>query len=539
MPWESDFKTLTALRAGGLAARKRIPPDVREEYTRLYPDRGAGWEERLRLAPMSATLAKAKWREWSSEIEQRIENIRAARRGEGRGLTPKEARALSGEWYAWWSAIMGAAKWPLSVWEDYQNRMLDGLHNATTAATALSGDVLDHLARDDGMKAHCRPMIADEAKTAQFLAAKSLTLDAASRDLFLDCVAVDFFAAVALMVRRARGDFTEDDYAKQFPASGAADTSLTPWNLFEKWIAEAKPATSTVDRWRAVFLKLQADFPSTPAAALTPEQAQKWSKGLITKERTERTARDVWVIASRTIWSWAIGEKLVTRNPFTGWKLTVPRPTSTRESKAFTTDEANTILSSAAAIVVRSKMDAAKRWVPFIAAYTGARAGEITQLRGTDVAVIDGIPAIKITPEAGSTKLGTTRTVPIHEHLVEMGFMQFAKAAGKAPLFYNVAKAKAKPDDVDPTNPKRPRAVKARERLAQWVRELGIRDPRIRPNHAWRHSFKEIGHQAHMGERVIDAICGHQQATVGRGYGLPKLPEKAAELAKFPRYKCH
>lgn len=30
-----------------------------------------------------------------------------------------------------------------------------------------------------------------------------------------------------------------------------------PWSLFEEWIAAAKPAASTVNRWRAVFLNLQ------------------------------------------------------------------------------------------------------------------------------------------------------------------------------------------------------------------------------------------------------------------------------------------
>ena len=533
MPWVAT--KLQPAHDGGYIARKCLPADVREAYGELYG--GERWEERLRIPPLPAVLARARHREWLSEIEARIANIRAARRGEGRGLTPKEARGLAAEWYDWFVTMAATYKWPASVWQDYETRMLRGLDDAATANGMLTGDALDHWERDDGFRAHVRPIISDEAKPAQFLAAKKLTLDAASRDMFLDYVVRDFFAAIALMARRARGDFSPDTYAEQFPTSAASgDNAIMAWSLFERWIAATKPATSTVDRWRAVFLKLQTDFPSTPAAALLPEQAQAWCKDLITEERTARTVRDVWVIAARTVWSWAIGEKLVTRNPFTGWKLTVPRATSTRESKAFTTDEANVILSSAAAIVVRSKMDAVKRWVPFITAYTGARAGEITQLRGTDVAMIDGIPAIKITPEAGSTKLRTTRTVPVHEHLVEMGFMQFAKAAGKAPLFYNVAKAKA--DDVDPTNPKRPRAVKARERLAEWVRELGIRDPEIRPNHAWRHTFKEIGHQAKMGERVIDAICGHQQATVGRGYGLPKLPEKAAELAKFPRYKC-
>ena len=57
--------------------------------------------------------------------------------------------------------------------------------------------------------------------------------------------------------------------------------------------------------------------------------------------------------------------------------------------------------------------------------------GELTQLRGVDVIERDGIHAIKISPEAGTTKTGTARVVPVHEHLIEQGFLAFVKASGK------------------------------------------------------------------------------------------------------------
>ncbi|MGO9700054.1 MAG: hypothetical protein ACLPX7_12420 [Xanthobacteraceae bacterium] len=71
----------------------------------------------------------------------------------------------------------------------------------------LAGDPLDSWEHDSAMRERVRPMIADEAKTEQFLAARRLTLDSASRTLFLDYVARVFFAAVAL---RARGDYGPD-----------------------------------------------------------------------------------------------------------------------------------------------------------------------------------------------------------------------------------------------------------------------------------------------------------------------------------------
>jgi integrase len=161
--------------------------------------------------------------------------------------------------------------------------------------------------------------------------------------------------------------------------------------------------------------------------------------------------------------------------------------------------------------------------------------GELTQLRGVDIVEQDGVHAMKISPEAGTTKTRKTRTVPLHEHLIKQGFLAFVKANGTGPLFYNEPKQPAVPDD--PTNPRKPRYVKAREHVAAWVRDLGVNDPELSPNHAWRHTFKAVGFRCGMSEKVLDAIVGHAPASVGRGYGEPTLADKAQELRKFPRYK--
>jgi integrase len=512
---------------GGFVARKSIPRDVAEAYGQLFGKGNLQWEAWFNSGPVGISQARASHREWSNLIESRIANIRAERKGEGRTLTPQEARGLAGEWYHWFIAHMATNKWSASTWRTYSEEMWKGLNSVAEGF----GDPFDQSDKD-----HVRPIIADEAKTAQFLAAKRLQLDAASRNMFLDYVTRDFFAALSTLTRRGEGDF-RDEYAERFPkkGEGAADPNLTAWSLFERWIGEAKPAASTIDRWRGVFLKLQADFPGESAAALLPEQMQDWAKGLINSERAAVTVRDVWVISCRTVFAWAVGAKLIARNPFIGWRITVPKKIRTRETKSLTDGEIRTILKAAAKIEVHGKTDAAKRWCPWLAAYSGARMGELTQLRGSDVFDQDGIWAIKISPEAGTVKNRKPRTVPLHGHLIEQGFVQFSKASGEGPLFYNEVKGKA--DDVDPTNPRRPRAVKARERVAAWVREIGVTDPEVQPNHAWRHTFKKLGDRAGLSEKVLDAICGHAPATVGRSYGEADLADKADALRTFPRFK--
>jgi integrase len=166
--------------------------------------------------------------------------------------------------------------------------------------------------------------------------------------------------------------------------------------------------------------------------------------------------------------TWAIGKKLVTRNPFTGWRITVPKKVSTRETKAFTDEESNAILKAALAIEPCTKGDAAKRWTPWLAAYSGARMGEIAQLRGADIVE----NAFKISPKAGTVKNRKPRTVPLHEHLIEQGFLDFVKASGPGPLFYNEQEQAVA---SNPTNPRRSRYSKARENVAAWVRDIGVK----------------------------------------------------------------
>ena len=91
--------------------------------------------------------------------------------------------------------------------------------------------------------------------------------------------------------------------------------------------------------------------------------------------------------------------------------------------------------------------------------------------------------AIRVTPDAGTVKTREPRTIPLHEHLIAQGFLKFVKSIGEGPLFYN---AKGIKQSDDPTRPSRPRAVTARVQLAAWVRSLGVDDPELKPNHAWR-----------------------------------------------------
>jgi integrase len=529
---------LTPTAEGGWFARKRIPSDVQDAY---HARHGQRWEERFNSGPMALTLARARHWTWLSEIAARIANIRAERDGREQMLTLTQARALAGEWWHWFTQRHLAKPEPASHWEGLSSDLRDELHDALRSTNdewgLERGDPFAIWDDNSEARERARPMVADWAESAQFLHSKALGLDRTSLNLFLDYLCKDLFAALHLLKRRAEGDFSPDRYAERFPKLDrmATDPGLTPWMLFDGWVQARQPAASTVTRWRGVFVKLSADFPEHSAAALTQEEMQAWANGLINSERSARTVSGGWIGACQTVFEWALGQKLVAHNPFEDVKVTVPRKNRTRP-KALTTDEIQMILGATLAIgALQTKTDAVRRWVPWLLAYTGARVGEITQLRAADVSNDDGISAINITPDAGSVKNREARTVPLHEHLIEQGFLEFVKASGKGPLFHNPATEPT--EKGDPTKPRKPLSVKAREHLADWIRKkAGVTDKRIGPNHAWRHSFKLIGRRHGIDKDMLNWIVGHAPDSVGAEYGEPTLRDKADALDKFPRY---
>jgi integrase len=311
-----------------------------------------------------------------------------------------------------------------------------------------------------------RPQIADEAKTAQFLASKGIVLRSEAQALFLDCVLPEFMAAVLRLERVAGGNYETDERLSQYPKftgqSVKKTTATTPWALFDAWVTATQPAASTVNRWRGVFLDLDKRFAN--AGDITEDEAREWAKKLVTPQRGPRTVNDIWITAARTVFSWAIEERMISTNPFERAGITEPRRVQLRESKAFTAGEAATILRASSAIgAPRTTLEGAIRWVSWLCAYSGARAGEITQLRGADIQRRGEVHAMLITPAAGTVKTGKARSVPIHEHLIEQGFLQFVKSRGDGPLFYDPVEESG---PSDPLNPRRPPAVVVRQKVA-------------------------------------------------------------------------
>lgn len=532
--------SLSRATNGDWFARKGIPKDVREAYKSAY---GVSQEARFRRpGSLSTGAAKAELREWDATITGRIEALRAAARGEGRGLTHREAHGLAGQWYGWFVARHQDEPGEPERWE-HLHEQLEEARLRLAGQSVGAPDEDDEGPASPAARRHVRATVTELGNVSTFLGERGIRLEQAATEAFLDIVEGELAAAAHALRRRANGDYTPDERAERHPEFKVLPRTrvagLTCWSLFEAWIAERRPGAATVNRWRAVFRALDAYFEGRDIAGITNEDAIGWKNTLVTSDRTAGVVNDVWLRAARVAFGWASDNKRIPSNPFEGVSVAVGKAAPKVREREFLDEEWRIILTATTAPAparLAAHNLAARRWVPWICAYTGSRPGEVTQLRAEDFTRHKaGYWLMRISPEAGTVKGGQARTVPLHEHLIELGLIKFVGTVGKGPLFYDPDGQRVTRDD--PTNPVQAPWVKQRNKLAEWVRGLGVTDSNISPNHAWRHTFKRRAARAKIERRIRFAFCGHSSDDVGDDYETPTVEDLAEELKAFPRYE--
>jgi integrase len=324
------------------------------------------------------------------------------------------------------------------------------------------------------------------------------------------------------------------DVERQRSRSDGAPVSII--SLFEGYVRERKPAKATIKAWRRQLTAFVKFIGFDDAAKVSAEDVIAWKEHLLHEGGKDgaglsaKTVGDTYLSALKTTFRWAVENRKVAENPAATARVRGAKRVYTRE-RGLTNDEAHTIL--AATLLpppprLSPQRALARRWVPWICAYTGARVNEITQLRGKDVALIDGIWTIHITPEAGPIKTASARTVALHPHLVEQGFPELANAADDY-LFFDPIRRRGGSDE-------NPQAKKVGEHLARWVREIGVSDPDVQPNHGWRHRFKTVSRNVRMDPEIRDRIQGHAPRTEGEAYGDVSVRATLREIKRLPRY---
>lgn len=385
-------------------------------------------------------------------------------------------------------------------------------------------------------------LIGDEIRS--FLAERGLRLTEDCRKTFALHAASALAQAYRMLEKRAMGNFTPDPDRARFPKSVP---TITWEKLFELYRDERKPKSSSVKRMRSVLMAFFEFLGHDLPGLVTEEDALRWKRKRL-KEVAAQTVRDADLAHPRALFRFAKKDKHLPNNPFADVTIVIKgdkRYTAdgvvknTRE-REFTQEEAEAILRASLVPTSRrmtTEGAAARRWIPWLCAYTGARVNEMSQLRAQDIVQKrsrDGnkmIWVLHITPEAGRVKDDEERDVALHPHLIEQGFLEFVKSRKDKCLFYDPKRSRGS----DPANPQ---YVKVGQRIAEWVRSdaVGIVDERISPNHGWRHLVRSQLLAAKIQDQIIKKIQGHKPKDTSETYGSMWLEVCLEAITSIPQY---
>jgi integrase len=491
---------------------------------------------RLSLRTRDPSEAKIRHGLAASYLEEVWRGLRATK---PLTLTHRQATALAGELYRAWAS------------ERPQERTIAMIHTP-------SGWVRDHAApaeEEAGFRAavarldvNAEPVDLEALLgpiVDRLLLARGITaVDSPSRVMLLEAFALALRDAFNNRARNAAGDYSPDPKAERFPywppeqpKRGTLPTAkVSLKGLVEDWWKEARATgrkPSTYESYRNTMASLVAFLGHDDARNLTPEQVIGFKDHRLAginpktgKPISAKTVKDSDLAGLKTVLGWAAANRKIASNPAAGITIKLGKPKKLR-SKGFTDDEASVLLRTARAYRnpdETPKTAAAKRWVPWLCAYTGARVGELAQLRKQDLRQEGGHWVIHITPEAGTVKTDEARDVVLHPHLVEEGFVKFVQDAAPGHLFLRIGK------EGDVRGPLRG----LKNRLAAAARET-VKDPLVMPNHGWRHRFKTVARSVGIDSRIVDAIQGHAPRTAGDDYGDVTVAAMALAMTKFPR----
>lgn len=337
------------------------------------------------------------------------------------------------------------------------------------------------------------------------------------------------------VLRASRGDYSENPVLATLPKRTTPKVDII--EAFELYCNRSNIKGGldgpTAKRWRPVIDRFVNWIGHWDLARVTPHDAVRWRDYMLSQKIAPKAVRDVWLAAPRSVATHMLNALRLEINPFAGIKVEGVKVWKEDDERGFDPEQALTILTATVATpshLISKEMKAARRWVPWICAYSGARVNEITSLLPSDIQQIMGHWCFVLRPEI--TKGKRMRRVPIHKHLLEQRFLKYVedrRRMGK-PLFYEPARARG-------GKAANPQWQKVGERLAEWVTK-SLKVTGVQPNHGWRHLWREIVRGTRIKPELCDYMCGHEgKSGTGARYGKRKVPVLAKQMALFPRFK--
>ncbi|MER2252919.1 tyrosine-type recombinase/integrase [Methylorubrum podarium] len=352
-----------------------------------------------------------------------------------------------------------------------------------------------------------------------------ITVDSVNELDLMRRVARAALDAAWALKRRAGGDWRPDPAAERFPKfeATAKEQGIILCDLFDRWARETSPAPSTRSTWRGIIDSLTAHVGHDEASRITPEHVIAWKDARLATGRAVKTINDSDLACIRALYRWGIANRLVKENPAVGVQVAAKRKAGTAMLPYQDADVARLLTAAE-----RESLPY-RRWLPMLAALTGARIGELAALWGSSVVEREGVIGIEIAPSPDGATLknaGSERFVPLHPEIIRTGFVEFARGKGHAPLFYGKPArrgSEAKHPSKGTTN-----------HLASWIREQGFDNERIAPAHGLRHFWKSAASRAGIPDSIADAIQGHSDDRAAARYRHISIAQMRDAIERFP-----
>lgn len=533
-------------RTGTYWFRARVPTDLvavvgRREVTRT-------------LGTKNPSEAKVRWAEVRAEFDTYCSNLRCG----PRDITEREAHEFASYFYDQWLSVhrdnpSQQTFWDTKIGATLWSERVEDLPSRNYAFEIEPDSFVDLSLRWSGhikLRDWCR------AQARAFLAQKGIPFVVENEITMAKAIGAATQRASLDLERAARGEFLQSESttpAKQAPsrqpmilsrpeqqdddAKATAHQRYSLKDIVEGWWREAQAAgrkPSTYESYRNTFAILIAFLGHDDAGRVGRDDVIRFKDHRLTtpsaktgKIPAAKTVKDSDLSALKAVFDWAVMNGKITDNPAAKITIKLGKQAKLRD-KGFTDPEAKAILAAALAHQQGKespRTNAAKRWVPWLCAFTGARVGEIAQLRKEDVTQRDGHWIIRITPEAGTVKTNEAREVALHPQLISLGFPAFVLASAEGHLFLTPA---ANGIVLGPLQG-------LKNRLSEFARAI-VPDPNVAPFHGWRHRFATIGMDAGIPERILNTIQGHAPRSVADTYGHVTMKIIAAEIGKLPAF---
>ena len=314
------------------------------------------------------------------------------------------------------------------------------------------------------------------------------------------------------------------DYSKGYAISERntvsvknAASKLTFQAIYDMWHLERSPRPKTAYEYRRALSDLEKHSGLDDINLLSSIHIFSWKKALLERRLKAKTINDTFLAAIKAMLSVAVSNKVIAENAASGFKI-VRSEQANEKIRSYNEEEAKLILTAA-----RNHKNVVMRWMPWLCAYTGARLGEVSQLRSTDIVKVGDIWVIKIDPSAGSLKtLRSERMIPVHPRLEAEGFISFTQTTTGV-LFPTLV-----PDTFGSIG------GTATKSVGRWIRSLGVVDTRISPSHSWRHRFRTLAREHDLSIDIADALIGHARKNVADRYGEFSVAALYREISKIP-----